>query len=85
MKELTLISAATALVLGSTAISANAQTQAPGTGWVCGSFEYANKCNAVSRPPYRQCECIGAPGKRWLSSMLSQIGARPSAAVRGGP
>jgi hypothetical protein len=85
MKKLTLLSAATALVLGSTAISANAQTKAPGAGWVCSSFEYANRCNAVLRPPYRRCECLGAPTEQSLSLFLTETGARPSAAVRGGP
>jgi hypothetical protein len=85
VKTLTLSLTATALALGSMAFPASAQTQTSILAWACGTFEYANKCNAVLRPPYRHCECIGAPSKRWLRSILVDTGARESAASRGGP
>jgi hypothetical protein len=65
VKNLILISATT-LVLGSTAVSANAQTQAPGSGWACGAFEYANRCNAFWRFTSQRCECLGAASKKFL-------------------
>jgi hypothetical protein len=65
VKKLILILAST-LVLGSTAVSANAQTQAPGSGWTCGTFEYANRCNAIWRFTSQHCECLGAASRKFL-------------------